>query len=228
MRLRQAKALPEPSGKGKRAVDFPMTFASWAEDGDRPGPQLQPGCGRLLSGEKGSSSSRTAWEATRTASSRAAWPWTSSGARSRIVSEPGPNDLASAVQAANQQIFETGHRDRSSGLPAMGTTIVALALGRRAAWVHVGDSRLYRMRGGDLVSPHRRRHALRTSDRGGRAGAASICRTPTSCSVRSERSVKSRRRRATTRCSRAMCSCSAATESRGWYRRSRFARSSRR
>lgn len=65
--------------------------------------------------------------------------------------DPGPQDLAAAVQAANEQIFDAGHRDRSSGLPAMGTTIVALALGRRAAWVHVGDSRLYRMRDGELA-----------------------------------------------------------------------------
>jgi serine/threonine protein phosphatase PrpC len=64
---------------------------------------------------------------------------------------PGPSELAAAVQEANAQIFDAGHRDRSSGLPAMGTTIVALALGRRAAWVHVGDSRLYRFRGGELT-----------------------------------------------------------------------------
>jgi protein phosphatase len=65
--------------------------------------------------------------------------------------DPGTADLAAAVRAANEQIFEAGHRDRSSGLPAMGTTIVALSLGRRAAWVHVGDSRLYRLRDGELA-----------------------------------------------------------------------------
>jgi protein phosphatase len=65
--------------------------------------------------------------------------------------EPGPRELAAAVQVANANIFEAGHRDRSSGLPAMGTTIVALALGRRASWAHVGDSRLYRLRAGELA-----------------------------------------------------------------------------
>jgi PPM family protein phosphatase len=64
--------------------------------------------------------------------------------------DPGPADLAAAVQEANAQIFEAGHRDRSSGLPAMGTTVVVLALGHRAAWAHVGDSRLYRWRGDQL------------------------------------------------------------------------------
>ena len=49
-----------------------------------------------------------------------------------VPCEPGPADLEAAVRAANEQIFEAGHRDRSSGLPAMGTTIVALALGQRA------------------------------------------------------------------------------------------------
>ena len=64
---------------------------------------------------------------------------------------PGPAELAVAVQEANARIFDAGHRERSSGLPAMGTTIVALALGQRAAWAHVGDSRLYRFRGGELT-----------------------------------------------------------------------------
>jgi serine/threonine protein phosphatase PrpC len=65
--------------------------------------------------------------------------------------DPGPADLAAAVQEANAQIFDAGHRDRTSGLPAMGTTVVVLALGRRAAWAHVGDSRLYRWRGDELT-----------------------------------------------------------------------------
>lgn len=64
--------------------------------------------------------------------------------------DPGPEDLAAAVQVANAQIFDLGHRDASSALPAMGTTVVALVLGRKAAWAHVGDSRLYRLRDGVL------------------------------------------------------------------------------
>lgn len=65
--------------------------------------------------------------------------------------DPAPEDLAAAVQVANTQIFDIGHRNHSSGLPSMGTTVVALALGRNAAWVHVGDSRLYRLRRGHLT-----------------------------------------------------------------------------
>jgi len=150
MRLRQAKALPEPPGKGKRAVDFPMTLAIWAKteiglvrssNQDAVGCFPEKGLFVVADGMGGHANGELA--------SRMAVDVLRSQVENRL--EPGPSDLASAVQAANQQIFETGHRDRSSGLPAMGTTIVALALGRRAAWVHVGDSRLYRMRGGDLA-----------------------------------------------------------------------------
>jgi PPM family protein phosphatase len=65
--------------------------------------------------------------------------------------DPDPTALAAAVQEANARIFDAGHRDRTTGLPAMGTTIVVLALGKRAAWAHVGDSRLYRLRGEELT-----------------------------------------------------------------------------
>lgn len=71
--------------------------------------------------------------------------------RVESLSDPSPQDLAAAVQEANAQIFEAGHRDRSTGLPAMGTTIVVLSLRHRAAWAHVGDSRLYRYRAGELA-----------------------------------------------------------------------------
>jgi protein phosphatase len=61
--------------------------------------------------------------------------------------------LASAVRQVNHSIFSLG---RASGAPAhraMGTTLVALqidASSGSAAWTHVGDSRLYRLRGAKL------------------------------------------------------------------------------
>jgi protein phosphatase len=57
--------------------------------------------------------------------------------------------LRAAVVAANQRIHELASRDRS--LAGMGTTAVALAIQEGRAWVaNVGDSRVYRLRGGDL------------------------------------------------------------------------------
>jgi PPM family protein phosphatase len=62
--------------------------------------------------------------------------------------------LRAAIELANEKIFEAGHT--SEGAPAqgaMGTTIVALdcVLDQgRTYWAHVGDSRLYRLRAGEL------------------------------------------------------------------------------
>ena len=58
--------------------------------------------------------------------------------------------LSEAFQRANRAIFERAQTD--SSLSGMGTTGVALLLtGSRKAWVaHVGDSRLYRLRGGEM------------------------------------------------------------------------------
>ena len=58
--------------------------------------------------------------------------------------------LRSALEGANERIYEHAQRERH--LEGMGTTAVAFYLGRDGtAWVaHVGDSRLYRLRGGEL------------------------------------------------------------------------------
>lgn len=57
--------------------------------------------------------------------------------------------LRSAVADANAAILETAARDPSCS--GMGTTVVAcLFAADRVAFVHVGDSRLYRWRGGQL------------------------------------------------------------------------------
>src|SRR5215831_2487074 len=67
--------------------------------------------------------------------------------------EQARQTLATAVREANRSIFALGHASDVSGHRAMGTTLVALQLGSasdHAAWAHVGDSRLYRLRGATL------------------------------------------------------------------------------
>jgi serine/threonine protein phosphatase PrpC len=62
--------------------------------------------------------------------------------------------LVEAVRDANRRIVERGARE--SDLNRMGTTLVALLLQQdEAAIVHVGDSRAYRWRDGQLAVDHR-------------------------------------------------------------------------
>jgi len=58
--------------------------------------------------------------------------------------------LREAVEAANRKVFETAAA--SHHLHGMGTTVVALLLsgGSEGCVAHVGDSRCYRLRGGEL------------------------------------------------------------------------------
>ena len=63
--------------------------------------------------------------------------------------------LRTAIELANAKIFEAGHTgDGSPAQGSMGTTVVAiecvLSQGR-VYWAYVGDSRLYRIRDGDLA-----------------------------------------------------------------------------
>lgn len=59
------------------------------------------------------------------------------------------NRLTTAVRLANRKIFSEGAK--SPELSGMGTTVVAaLVAGKRIALVSIGDSRIYRMRGGAL------------------------------------------------------------------------------
>lgn len=63
--------------------------------------------------------------------------------------EPGTAALAEAVRSANSRVY-AGARGRRD-LEGMGTTLVALLVGKGTAWVgHVGDSRCYLYRGGSL------------------------------------------------------------------------------
>ncbi len=63
--------------------------------------------------------------------------------------EPPREALLAAVHEANRKIFSMGKRDRS--MQGMGTTCTALAIvNDRAYMAHVGDSRLYMVRGGGI------------------------------------------------------------------------------
>ena len=62
---------------------------------------------------------------------------------------PGSAAIREAVRLANSAVYERAQQDRR--LEGMGTTLVALSLAGKTAWVgHVGDSRCYRWRAGTL------------------------------------------------------------------------------
>ena len=62
----------------------------------------------------------------------------------------GGEDLVSAARAVNHRIYERG--SETEELKGMGTTIVGLAFSNEQTFVfHVGDSRAYLLRGGDIV-----------------------------------------------------------------------------
>ncbi len=66
-----------------------------------------------------------------------------------IGADAGPEDLERAVHAANQTVRNEARSN--SQYAGMGTTIVAVLLKQGKAYAaNVGDSRLYRMRGGSL------------------------------------------------------------------------------
>jgi len=69
--------------------------------------------------------------------------------RRRAQVPPVQLGLHDAIIRCNQQIFQAGQREVR--LKGMGTTVVAgLLLGQQLHYVHVGDSRLYRLRDGQL------------------------------------------------------------------------------
>ena len=70
----------------------------------------------------------------------------------RTFTEPTPEGLKEAAQDANGAVFEAASQDPE--LLGMGTTLVAIAPmdGVDAvAWINIGDSRLYLLRGGELT-----------------------------------------------------------------------------
>jgi len=74
--------------------------------------------------------------------------------QAEFARKPSADGLAGAIQEANRAIWERGHAD--ADLRGMGTTITAAALvatdeGDRLVLANVGDSRAYRLHGGELV-----------------------------------------------------------------------------
>lgn len=76
------------------------------------------------------------------------------GTRSAADAGPGP-DLGAAVGLANQRVYQAGHsQEPAPERGSMGTTAVVLVCTTKrwcAHWAHVGDSRLYRVRDGELA-----------------------------------------------------------------------------
>ncbi len=77
----------------------------------------------------------------------------------RAVPDPGPDGAAArlraAIERANERIYEFAHTESTAALDrSMGTTVIALECAvdaQRAQWAYVGDSRLYRVRDGELT-----------------------------------------------------------------------------
>lgn len=86
------------------------------------------------------------------------------------------NLLVAAIRLANRNIIAR----RSGPLRDMGSTVVALAVsGRSVVLAHVGDSRIYRLRG-DELAPMTRDHSLYEEARA--AGLADSMRSKRECS----------------------------------------------
>jgi len=62
---------------------------------------------------------------------------------------PGELALKEGIEAANRRVFDMGRRDKT--LSGMGTTVTLLWEGMDCIWIaHVGDSRAYLLRDGEL------------------------------------------------------------------------------
>ncbi len=98
-----------------------------------------------------------------------------------VVSE---KDLAAAVELANKRIHDLSNKDES--LAGMGTTVTAVSVGDvEVAIAHVGDSRAYRLRNGEL---DRLTHDHSLVDEMVRAGRL----TPEEAEVHPQRSIITR------------------------------------
>lgn len=64
--------------------------------------------------------------------------------------QPDPNELHQAMKSVNRRIFLQAAEDEN--LAGMGTTVTALWFDKACVYIaHVGDSRCYRLRGGELT-----------------------------------------------------------------------------
>ena len=72
------------------------------------------------------------------------------GGKGEVADEGASSMLESSIKLANLRIFETGTSEQAH--KGMGTTIVAMKVSQGTAHLaHVGDSRIYLYRGGDLL-----------------------------------------------------------------------------
>jgi protein phosphatase len=79
---------------------------------------------------------------------------TQGNASTSPATDDHPRRLREAIELANQRIFEAGQARVKEGEGSMGTTVVVLDCvldQRRVYWAYVGDSRLYRVRDGELT-----------------------------------------------------------------------------
>ena len=143
------------------------------------GRQRQRQRGRLLTRARRFTPSRTAWvERRRARSRRGSRPRRSS--RSLGERASAEEKLARIASEANRRIFELARADSSRS--GMGTTLTgALVSGDEVSIVHVGDSRAYLLRDGELrqltrdhslVEELRRQGQL--TERGGRGASAAL------------------------------------------------------
>ena len=90
---------------------------------------------------------------------------------------PMPESLEQAIAAANEAIFTRSQRNQR--LNGMGTTLVALAVRERHAWVlNIGDSRCYRLRNGHLEQITADHSLVEEQVRNGRMTPADAQRSP--------------------------------------------------
>lgn len=88
-------------------------------------------------------------------------------------SAPGPEDLLELFRQANETVM-SGQRE--PGQEEMKTTAVVLSIdGDRAAWGHIGDSRLYRFSGGTLTQETRDHSVTFMKYLGGEISYMDIC-----------------------------------------------------
>lgn len=90
---------------------------------------------------------------------------------------PMPDAVAQAVTAANEAIYSRSQRNQR--LSGMGTTLVALAVHERHAWVlNIGDSRCYRLRDDRLEQLTQDHSLVEEQVRMGRMSRSEAIRSP--------------------------------------------------
>jgi PPM family protein phosphatase len=97
--------------------------------------------------------------------------------RGRNTNVPLPEAAEQAIATANQAIYSRAQRNQR--LSGMGTTLVALAVEDRHAWVlNIGDSRCYRLRKGHLEQLTLDHSLVEEQVRMGRMTQAEALRSP--------------------------------------------------